>query len=65
VLSDNKSDAAGGRGAYVPCVTPAATKPSLQAPLVVRDRRVAYVAPVVALVGSAVARVTVIAVYRD
>jgi hypothetical protein len=65
ILADNKSDAAAGRGAYVPCVVPAATKPSLQSPLPIRDRRAAYVAPVVALVSPAVARVTVLAVYRD
>lgn len=64
-LADNKSDAAAGRGAYIPCVVPAATKPSLQSPLCVRDRRAAYVAPVVGLVSPAVARVTVLAVYRD
>ena len=64
-LADNKSDAAAGRGAYVPCLIPAATKPSLQTALCVRDRRAAYAAPQVALAGSAVLRVSVLAVYRD
>lgn len=64
-IADNRSDAAAGRGAYLPCVVPAATKPSLQSPVCIRDRRAAYAAPVVALVSPATARVSVIAVYRD
>jgi hypothetical protein len=64
-LADNRSDALAGRGAYVPSVIPAATKPSLQSPLPVRDRRAAFAAPVVALISPAVARITVLAYYRD
>jgi hypothetical protein len=64
-LADNRSDALAGRGAYVPSVIPAATKPSLQSPLPIRDRRAAFAAPVVALVSPAVARVSVIAFYKD
>lgn len=65
VIGDNKSDVARGTGAYIPSVTPAATKPNLAAPVRLSDRRVVYAAPVVALAGAAVLRVTVIAVYRD
>lgn len=65
IIGDNKADVARGTGAYIPCVTPAATKPSLAAPVRLNDRRVVYAAPVVALVSPAVLRVTVIAVYRD
>lgn len=65
IIGDNKSDVARGTGAYIPCVTPTATKPSLAAPVRIKDRRVVYAAPVVALISPAVVRVTVIAVYRD
>lgn len=65
IIGDNKSDVARGTGAYIPSVTPAATKPNLAAPVLITDRRVVYAAPVVALVSPAVLRVTVIAVYRD
>lgn len=64
IISDNKSDAAAGRGAYVPCVTPTATKPNLAAPYPVEDNRVVYAGPVVALAGANVIRVSVNAVYR-
>lgn len=64
-VSDNKSDVAAGRGAYVPCVTPAAAKPNLAAPLPINDRRVIYAAPAAALAGANVIRITVIAAYRD
>lgn len=64
-ISENKSDAAAGRGAYIPCAIPAATKPSLSAPVLINDRRVIYAAPVVALAGASVIRITVIAAYRD
>lgn len=64
-ISDNKSDAAAGRGAYIPCVIPAATKPNLSAPVLIDDRRVIYAAPAVALAGTNVIRITVIAAYRD
>jgi hypothetical protein len=64
-IGDNKSDVARGAGAYIPCTTPAATKPSLSAPVPIDDRRVIYAAPVVALIAPAVLRVAVIATYRD
>ena len=63
-IADNKSDAAAGRGAYVPCVTPTAAKPNLAAPYPVQDNRVIYAAPVVALAGSNVIRVSVNAIYK-
>jgi hypothetical protein len=65
VLADNKSDAAAGRGAYIPCVTPAATKPNLAAPYPVQDNRVAYVGPVATITGTNIIRVSVQAVYRS
>jgi len=65
VLADNKSDAAAGRGAYVPCVTPTATKPNLAAPYPVQDNRVIYVGPVAAIAGANVVRVSVNAIYRN
>ena len=64
-IADNKSDAARGNGSYIPSVVPAATKPSLQSPLPIRDRRAAYAAPVIGLVSPAVARVSVIAIYKE
>lgn len=64
-ISENKSDAAGGHGAYIPCVIPAATKPNLTAPVLLNDRRVIYAAPVVPLAGASVIRITVIAAYRS
>lgn len=64
-IGENKSDVAAGRGAYIPCAIPAATKPSLSAPVLINDRRVIYAAPVVALAGASVIRITVIAAYRS
>ena len=64
VLADNKSDAAAGRGAYVPCVTPAAGKPNLSAPYPVQDDRVIYAGPVAAITGTNTIRVSVNAVYK-
>jgi hypothetical protein len=58
-LSDNKSDAAAGRGAYVPCVTPTATKPNLAAPYPLEDNRVIYAGPVAAITGTNVIRISV------
>lgn len=65
LISENKSDVAGGHGAYIPSVTPAAGKPNLAAPVLLSDRRVIYAAPAVALTGTNVLRVTVIAAYRS
>lgn len=64
-ISDNKSDAGAGRGSYIPCVTPTATKPNLASPYPVQDNRVIYAGPVAAIAGGAVLRVSVTAVYRD
>lgn len=64
-ISDNKSDATAGRGAYIPCVTPAATKPSMAAPVPIDDRRVIFAGPVAAITGTNVIRIAVIAAYRD
>lgn len=64
-LSDNRGDAQAGTGTYVPCVIPAATKPSLQSPYPVQDYRVVYAAAVVTPTGTNVTRVSVSAVYRD
>lgn len=63
-LADKQSDAANGHGAYIPCVIPAATKPSLNGPYPVRDHRTIYAAPVVTLTGAGTLRVSVTAVYR-
>jgi hypothetical protein len=65
IISDNKSDVQAGRGSYIPCVIPAATKPNLAAPYPVRDCRVIYAAAVVAPTGTNILRVSVTAVYRD
>jgi len=65
VLADNKSDAAAGRGAYIPCVTPTATKPNLAAPYPVQDNRVAYVGPVATITGTNVIRISVNAIYQS
>lgn len=64
-ISDNESDAAAGTGAYVPCVTPSSSAPSLSAPYPVKDYRPVYVAAAVALTGSDVIHVSVSAVYRE
>lgn len=63
-VNGNLADVGAGRGAYVPCVTPSTGKPSLGGPFPIEDAGPVFAGVVTALVGTATARVSVVAYHR-